>query len=355
MSATPLISVLMSTYNVGPYVEEAVESILRQTVGDFELLVVDDASGDGTHESLTRLAGRDRRIGVWRNDSNRGVAASINGLVGEARGALVARMDGDDIAVPSRFERQLHAMEENIDVLGGWMSVFGDGRERVQRYPSEHHGIRAGLMFCPMFSQPTVMLRRDLLRRVPYREESGILEDYDLWARLSLAGARMANLPEVLLRHRRHPSQTSSRLHAEQWRIAAGVSLDYLQALGIAASEEERRIHVDVRSPRPPQSIEEVVLTENWLSRLAGQFEDADAKRVISSMWYRYCLKAAPLGIATYRRFQHSGLLAHLRPKPWQHAALLSLGLLRLQQNSKAYRALAALSPAACKGRGRSQ
>ena len=105
-SDSPLISVCMPVYNAERYAVAAIESILGQTLGDFEFLILDDGSTDSSLEILRRYAGLDPRIRVTSRP-NRGVAASLNELVNQSRGEFLARMDADDIAVPERFARQV--------------------------------------------------------------------------------------------------------------------------------------------------------------------------------------------------------------------------------------------------------
>lgn len=349
MNSKPAISVLMSAYNVGDYIHDAITSITSQSYTDFEFLIADDASTDQTWDRAIRAAGSDQRVRLFRNESNLGVGISINRLFEQSRGNLIARMDADDIAHRDRFLLQVNAISsKGYDVVGSWMTVFGDGPERVLTYPTDDDGIKAGLLFTSMFSQPTVMMRREVFDKTRYREEAGILEDYDLWTRLALHGAKMHNIPIPLLKHRRHASQISRRLYDEQWRLAAIVSLNYLESLGIPATQEEKEIHINVRSPRLPASAHEMIATERWLSTLMAWFcNSSSAKTVIADHWYRYCLKASALGLGTYRKFLQSRITAQLQPRLWHHLALIGLGITRLHPHSRMYTILQSLNPAA--------
>lgn len=349
MNSKPSISVLMSAYNAGSYIHDAIKSIASQSYTDFEFLIVDDGSTDRTWNNAVEAAGNDPRIRLFRNESNVGVGKAINQLFEQSKGDLIARMDADDIAHRDRFRLQVNAFStKQYDIVGSWMTIFGDGPERVLTYPSDDAGIKAGLLFTSMFSQPTVMIRREMFDKVRYREEAGILEDYDLWTRMAVHGARMHNIPIPLLRHRRHPGQTSSRLYDEQWRLVAIVSMNYLESLGIPITEEERQVHINVRSPRPPASLQEVVATEEWLKKLMTRFNNgSSAMAVIADHWYRYCLKASVLGIGTYKQFLHSPITTQLRPRLWHHFALIGLGITRLQPRSRIYTILQSLNPAA--------
>src|SRR3954470_5796718 len=105
MSRRPLVTVLMSVHNGAAFIQEAVESVLTQTLEDFEFLLYDDASTDGTTDYLMGL--RDPRLSVFRNEENLGLAATLNRGIDMAKGEYVARMDADDVCVPDRLQRQV--------------------------------------------------------------------------------------------------------------------------------------------------------------------------------------------------------------------------------------------------------
>src|SRR3954471_23282431 len=122
------VSVLMAVYNGSDVVQAAVQSILTQTFSDWELLIVDDASTDGTLPLLRELAAKESRIKVICNDFNRGLAASLNTVWKLAKGDLLARMDADDVSMPERLERQVGFMEAHPEI-----AVLGTGAELVDK------------------------------------------------------------------------------------------------------------------------------------------------------------------------------------------------------------------------------
>ena len=218
----PLISVVMPVYNCERYVAHAVESILAQTLVDFEFVIIDDGSTDKTPEILRRYAARDPRIRLVSRP-NRGLVASLNEGLALARGELVARMDADDIAFPQRFERQIAFLRDHPDVVcvgSATLEIDEAGRELVvTAYPLHDEEIQECLLKgCSTLFHPTAMIRREAVISVGgYREEMKHGEDYDLWLRLGERG-RLANLEEVLLRYRIHPGSKTERFHEEQHR-----------------------------------------------------------------------------------------------------------------------------------------
>jgi glycosyltransferase involved in cell wall biosynthesis len=210
---SPAVSVVMSAYNGERFLREAVESILRQTFSDFELIVVDDGSTDATPRMLAEYAAADSRVVVHRQ-SNQGHAAGLNCGIGLARAPLIARIDADDAALPTRLERQSRFLIEHatVAVVGGAVTFIDEsGRSFADvPYPLTDAEIRETLtkMSAP-FLHPAVMLRRDAFERVGgYRPVFQVAEDYDLWLRIAEC-YELANLPEIVLRYRIHAKQTT--------------------------------------------------------------------------------------------------------------------------------------------------
>jgi len=206
----PLISVILPVYNAGRYVGQAIESILGQTLGNFELIVIDDGSTDASSDVIKRYAAQDRRI-VPVSRENRGLVATLNEGIDLARGQWIARMDADDIALPNRFERQIaHLRQTGADLCGGAVRCFGN-RKAVWRFPISHEGCEAQLLFDVPFAHPTVIGRKELFATLRYDPAFETSEDYDLWQRAWAAGYRMINVPDVVLRYRVHGGQVSQQ------------------------------------------------------------------------------------------------------------------------------------------------
>ncbi|HEX8401094.1 MAG TPA: glycosyltransferase [Allosphingosinicella sp.] len=212
----PTISVAMSVYNNAPYLASAIESILAQSFADFEFLIVNDGSSDGSAEIIDFHAAKDRRIRPI-HQPNRGLVASLNLMLEQARAPLIARMDGDDIALPTRFERQLSFVRANPDhdVVGTWTrDIDGTGAARAHAsrdQPTSHEAATAQLETGNPLCHPSVMMRRDTVLGVGgYHAAYRHCEDYDLWLRLS-ERTRLASIPERLMLYRHSDSQVSSR------------------------------------------------------------------------------------------------------------------------------------------------
>jgi glycosyltransferase involved in cell wall biosynthesis len=207
MNSLPRVSVLMAAHNEESSVQRAVMSILGQSMQDFEMVIIDDGSSDGTHDILLRLAAIDDRIRIFRNSTNIGLAASLNRGLREVRAPWVARMDADDVALEQRLRAQLeHVVRHpDLDILGTWMLVdTGDGDPWLRKAPVRHEEIVRLMWSCPVF-HPTVMYRRSAIIAVGgYDESLRRRQDFDMWFRCVEAGFRFGNLAEPHVLYRDH-------------------------------------------------------------------------------------------------------------------------------------------------------
>jgi glycosyltransferase involved in cell wall biosynthesis len=213
-SSPPAVSVLIPVYNGGGYFAAALDSILAQTFTDFECIVLDDGSTDGSGELAQRRALADPRLRVVRRE-NRGLVATLNELLALARGELIARMDADDIALPDRLERQVRFMAAHPEVacLGGAYILMDEGGRPITlvRPLLDDAAIQdSSLRGHCNISHPTAMMRAELARALGgYRPEYYPAEDLDLWLRMGEHGA-LANLPEPMIFYRIHAGSISA-------------------------------------------------------------------------------------------------------------------------------------------------
>ncbi len=227
--ASPRISVAMSVYNGERFLIPAVESVLAQTFADFEFLIVDDGSSDATPEILRNYAARDSRVRPIIHE-NRGLIASLNELLAQARAPIVARMDADDVCLPDRFQRQYDFLGSHPDygVVGALAQDIdehdADWPCKAPPHPSTHEAfLEAIANEAPLMCHPAVMFRRDIVLAVGgYHAGFRHCEDLDLWLRLASV-TRLCSLPERLIRYRHYADQVSSR-HATEQQIGAAVA-----------------------------------------------------------------------------------------------------------------------------------
>jgi glycosyltransferase involved in cell wall biosynthesis len=249
----PCISVVMPVYNGEKYIDEAMNSILAQSIPDFELLVVNDGSSDGTRKIVDAHVQRDSRI-VLYSTPNRGIVSALNFGLEKARGEFIARMDADDIAVPDRFQIQLAELTRDATLVacGGDSIKFGEVSGRV-RFPRGDLMCKACLLFGPCFGHPTVMMRGHALRQLGLRYELTYeyAEDYRLWSLLARHG-KFSNVGTPLIQHRIHASQIGAARRDEQRRAHLAIALHNWADAGVTIEPELLRSFLWPRLDRFP-------------------------------------------------------------------------------------------------------
>ena len=227
--ASPLVSVVLPVHDGERFLAEAVDSILGQTLGDLELVVVDDGSTDATRSILAGYD--DPRLRVVAQP-HRGLVAALGAGIAETGAAYLARMDADDVSEPRRLERQLELLERQprVGMAATWVAVVDEEGRELRRHvlPPGHDDLARRLLLRNPFQHGSVLLRRAALDAAGgYRGDYGANEDYDLWRRLARSW-ELACVPEVLYRYRVHAGAVTQtdperiarreRLRSELWR-----------------------------------------------------------------------------------------------------------------------------------------
>lgn len=238
---TPVVSVIMPVRDGGPFLAQAVSSILGQTFSDFELLIVDDHSEDG---AVRALPGDDSRLKVIKS-RGRGVSAAFNTGMEQAGGRFLARMDADDIALPMRFEQQLAYLESHAEVAicGACVEIFADhpiagGNRRYQTWLNDcrtPEAIRRELYIESPIPNPTALFRRRALEKLGGYADPAWPEDYDLFLRADAAGMKMGKPDGVLLRWREHDQRLTRTDHRYSLGQFQAAKLHYLAASRLTA------------------------------------------------------------------------------------------------------------------------
>lgn len=211
------LTVIMSTYNAGEFLNEALESISKQTFEDFTVKIIDDNSTDHTVSIINEWSEKDSRIELVKvNKENCGLTRNLNYLINLSESKFIARMDSDDIALPERFEKQFQFLEKNpeISVLGTWaFNVNEQGKILNKRYvPIDINGIKKMIGKANPIIHPTAMMRTEQIRSVGgYNENFRVAQDYELWFRCLSKGLLLANLPEFLFKYRVIEGHVSKR------------------------------------------------------------------------------------------------------------------------------------------------
>jgi glycosyltransferase involved in cell wall biosynthesis len=255
---SPRVTVLMTVYNCEAFIRPSIKSVLQQTYRNFELLIIDDGSTDGTMEIVKKF--KDERIRILKNPTNRGVAYSRKKALLSSKGEFVAILDADDISLPDRLRRQVEYLDGNpsVALIGASNYVIDDDGNIIDRWvaPKTMNIIRWKLLFGNCFCHSTVMFRRLPAISVGGYDDSVFAgEDYDLYVRLA-AKYELANIEAILVSWRRtvtglgrvepfsvkdHFVQTV--IKSIRMQTGSAVSLDVARCLftGIPKSAQNRR------------------------------------------------------------------------------------------------------------------
>lgn len=245
----PKVSVIMPAYNAEAYIGAAIDSILSQSFRDFEFLILNDCSTDGTEAIIQSYD--DPRIVYIKNEKNMGVAATLNKGLSLAQGEYIARMDADDISFPQRFEKQAAYLDAHpeVAVLGTqvrFFSVEGDGEPFC--YSGSCAQLKIDLLFASAIAHPSVMMRRQVILDMGgYDRQFEGLEDYELWCRIS-EQAMLAVYPQVLLRYRIHPGQVTQQPSERKQRAARNLKQRQLSQLGLPTEGAVAEAYYDYRA-----------------------------------------------------------------------------------------------------------
>ncbi len=337
MPIDPLLTVLMPVRNGGRYIRESVDSILAQSWRDFEFLIIDDCSSDNTAEVLRTCAIGDSRIRICRIDSCIGTPEALNRGLELARGAFIARMDADDVALPDRLRTQVSFMERHpeIAVCGSGLRVYEDPKD-CWIPPLSHEAICVRMLFeCPLY-HPTVLMRKKVANRFRYSSDAFGAADYEFWQRIAMDGdVSFANIPQALIRYRTHPSVDRAVYKLRQRQVANEVRLRMLATIDLQPDAGEFACHRALSRDSadgsyPPLSDCHAWLDKIWAANRVRPFFDQDAlAEELDWRWADACVKVASFrrsdaklvfSVAPYRPLpQRARTLTRMAWHWWKH------------------------------------
>jgi glycosyltransferase involved in cell wall biosynthesis len=299
----PLVTVLMPVHNGEAFVSEAVESILRQSIGDIEFLIIDDGSTDATYLILKQYT--DFRI-VLVDQGHQGLIATLNHGLKLAQGDFVAIMHADDVAHPKRIQKQVAFLGTHPDVgiVGSAYEVINSSGQRLYcvYMPEDDLAVRWVCMLSSPFGHPTVMMRRELLQNsaLKYETKFDIVEDYDLWSRL-LGVTEGANLRSPLLRYRTHPESRTGQFRiaqlAQQDQIALSCIHQFLPGFSIDVNQVSglRGLFVGGGEFIPDLANRKIALGHLYLDLLEAYLSERDKDRSCEVLRRKVVLDVANL------------------------------------------------------------
>lgn len=288
----------MSVYNADQYLDEAIESILTQTYKDFEFIIINDGSIDTSFDIIKKYAKQDARILVISRE-NRGLIASLNEGILQAKGKYIVRMDADDISISTRLEEQLQFMENNSDIgiSGTAVISFNENqKEHIWKLASNDKTIKTELLFSSSFAHPTVIMRKELVLkyRLFYDKYFIYAEDYALWVSM-VEITKMANLSKPLLKYRvleNSITREANKNYEQRYNVIKKIFERYLIKLDMKNSEEENRLHFDLSvNTRIKEANIDFFILKNYFNKFLRAnskreyFDNAELKKILGKKW----------------------------------------------------------------------
>ena len=280
----PLVSIVMPIYNSETYLDEAILSIIHQRYKNWELLIINEfGSNEEGKRIINRYAAIDSRIRLIQNSERLGIAESLNEGLRQAKGEYIARMDGDDISLPERIEKQVEFMESNNDILlcGVQVEVFGSEKWdwKLETDPAR---IRTDALFYSPCVHPTILFRRDVINKynVFYNKDYKASEDYDFFTRI-LEFGEIANLKEVLFKYRLYGTNATYINNNIGFKIYSDVMERQFHELGIDFSRKEvdlLSVHYSLKGLEGVEVLEKMVVLDLLLKKIFYVLYNKDKK-----------------------------------------------------------------------------
>lgn len=307
----PRVTVLMAVYNCEKYLKEAIDSILGQTYPDYEFFIINDNSTDNSVKIIQSYS--DDRIRLIHNEKNMGLPATLNRGIELATGEYIARMDPDDISLPTRISKQVNFMDNNpeVGICGTWIKYIGVSwrpwRSTIYKYPINYRDIKARSLFCSNFCHPSVIMRKSLLEkfRLKYDPEHYDAEDYGLWQKCSFCFP-LANLPEALLLYRINSQSVTNSGKSREFESVQRINRINFQRLGIAFSSEELLVY---RNYPICYKRNFLIKFHSWAIELRRAnsvkqfYPEPEFTQALSEEWFSECYRSSELGIKVWFLF----------------------------------------------------
>jgi len=295
----PELSIIMPVYNVEYFVASAIQSVLEQTYQDFELIIINDGSTDGSKTVINSFT--DKRISYFENEINSGIVYSRNKGLKMAKGKFVGMFDADDIAHREKFEKQIAFLEKNPEfgMVGSWAKFIDAEGKHIPsgwKLKAKPEAIPAIMLFKNYFVQSAVLYRRECISNYKFQDGFDILEDYLMWYEI-LKKYKVWNLQEYLIKYRIHEGGVTKKYQLEKEEKEREVFRIQIQGIGIEPTEDELKIHQLIRNDLPVSNLQTLKSIEQWLlkiitaNNISKIYNQKILKKVVRNRWIKSCYK----------------------------------------------------------------
>jgi glycosyltransferase involved in cell wall biosynthesis len=315
-----LVSVVIPCHNAGPYIRQAVSSILSQSFTDFELIIVDDASTDESLEVVRQFS--DSRIRLFENDVRSGISRTRNRGLEEARGQYIAVLDADDISHPERLEKQVLFLDRNPEfgMVGSRVRLMNHQSERLSekwRLGAHPDAIPSILLFKNYFCHSAVMMRRDAIPPEGYDPALSIGEDHDLWIKITRK-RKALNLPLYLTSYRIHGGSVVQRNPGLMTESEKEIFCRAFLPLGFTPDARDLELLLALKYPAKNKGIfilDEVgellcrILAANESTRCLNQRE---LRKIVFLRWLRFLVRTHSGNLLRFKQLFRPDLFRHI-------------------------------------------
>ncbi|HAS39377.1 MAG TPA: hypothetical protein DCS93_02820 [Microscillaceae bacterium] len=321
MSASPLVSVITPVHNTEAYLPASIQSVLNQSLSNFEYIIIDDASTDRSWQIIQDFAQQDDRIKPVRNPQKQSLAQVRNQALEMAQGKYIAKIDADDINEPQRLQMQVSYLEKTPEVIlcGAGVQYFSEDQMLATWWlnvnPME---IKCRLLFENCFANSTIMMRKSVIdqHHIRYQSDFDFSEDYGFWSAMSQQG-NLAVIPEILAKVRQHTQKVSVKFTQIQRANAEKVQRLALQELNISPTPEELRLHFDSVHGSASPDLNLLKSLSQWLLKLQGQnqakkiYPEPEFTHLLKQIWTKHTAGQTHLGPAFFKIIQQNPLSSY--------------------------------------------
>ncbi len=327
----PALSIIMPVYNAQKHIRSAVESLLKQSFHNFELIVINDGCTDKSMEMVRSFG--DNRIRILNNDKNRGIVFSRNRGIAAARGRYLAPFDADDVARQDKFEKQIAFMEANKEygMIGSWAHLIDDNDRLLKtkwKLSASPERISAILLFRNYFVQSAVVIRREAIPEKGYVKGTDTVEDYHMWAQVASIH-KVWNYPDYLVRYRIHEQGITSRESSKMPKRDSKVFRFLYEPLQIQLDDRQLALLQLIKGQQAITDMKTLKDVEAFLLELLkqnkrlGLYHQKHLCKEVQNRWLKTCFNARGLKHKLLLILLRSPLL-HLPSSNWQQKCIVS-------------------------------
>lgn len=313
----PKVSIVLPVYNVATHIQGTIESLLRQTFQDFELLVLDDCSTDDTIAQVSAIV--DSRLQLIRNPKNLGRAGTDNAALAHVRGEYIAKMDGDDICYPERLAKQVAYLDAHpeVNIVGSFMQNFGSSTY-LNRYPANPADTQVLTLFTLPTGNPSTMMRASIFTELGMRYDTQLrqTEDYDFCARY-IRQLRIATIQEPLVKYRVPLQVHKKDILSERANVSDVVREQLLRDWGIPFTTRELQVYNTISMLNKLGNDIPLNEVDAWLQKLVKYneqhrlFEQAALRKGVGERWFEACYIYHQPRLRSWWQYRRSPLAAY--------------------------------------------